>query len=165
MNNKTLLVIASILIGIGLIKPNLDNFSLPWNNKNDVINRTTIDRPKDNNLLDKTARIIEALQSHKDRKIDGVKLANLYNDLAILIELDAENEVIKTTEEIRQANSLAGLMLKLNIKDKYPNLAKANQDLIVAAIGDDSVTLDANLRKSAVEGFRALAWACNEGSK
>jgi hypothetical protein len=35
----------------------------------------------------------------------------------------------------------------------------------VAAIGNDSVLLDKDLREKAADGFKALAWACNEGSK
>lgn len=162
MNNKILLTIGGLLILLGFVRPNLSDFSLPW--QNNTVNKVIIEKPKEN-LLDKCFDVIKALKVNNDRKIDGVKLSELANDLAVLIELDGEDEVIKTTEEIRQANSLVGLMLRLNIKGKYPVLAKASQDLIVAAIGDDSVALDNNLRKSAAEAFRALAWAYNEGSK
>jgi hypothetical protein len=85
--------------------------------------------------------------------------------MATLISLDGEDLVIRNTEEIRQANSLSGLMLKLDMKGKYPDLANAAKDLIVTAVGDDNVDLDKELRNNAVLGFKALAWACNEGAK
>jgi hypothetical protein len=86
-------------------------------------------------------------------------------DLATLIELDGEDEVIRTTEEVRQANSLTGLMLRMNIKDKYKELSKSLNDVIVVGIGEDIIPLDADLRAKAAESFRALAWACSEGAK
>jgi hypothetical protein len=85
--------------------------------------------------------------------------------ISTLISLDGENEAIKNTEEIRQSNKLIGPMLKLDIKGKYPELAKASQDLIVSVIGDDVLLLDKDLRIKASEAFKALAWAYNEGAK
>ena len=85
--------------------------------------------------------------------------------MATLIELDSKNEVIRNTEEIRQANRLAGAMLKLDIKGKYEDLPETAQALVLEAIGDDNVLLNKELRSKAVEGFKALAWACYEGSK
>jgi hypothetical protein len=79
--------------------------------------------------------------------------------------LDGEDAVIKTTDEVRQANSLSGVMLKLDMKGKYKDLASSCNSVIQAAIGDDSVLLDKDLRAKAADGFKALAWACNEGSK
>ena len=79
--------------------------------------------------------------------------------------MDGEQEVVKTTDEVRLANSLSGVMLRMDIKGKYQDLASACNSVIVAAIGNDSVLLDKDLRNKAVEGFKALSWACNEGSK
>jgi hypothetical protein len=56
-------------------------------------------------------------------------------------------------------------MLKLDIKGKYPNLAKESKEVVVASIGDDKILLSKELRVKAVEGLNALAWAFNEGSK
>ena len=47
------------------------------------------------------------------------------------MELDGEDLVIKNTDEIRQANSIAGVMLRLDIKGKYPDLAKEANRYIV----------------------------------
>lgn len=85
--------------------------------------------------------------------------------MATLIELDGEDKVITDTLTIREANSLSGKMLRLNIKDKYPNLAEAAKDVIVAGIGDQDVALTPELRKKAAESFRALSWAFYQGSK
>lgn len=164
MNKNILLVIAAILVLIGLLKPNLTNIIHRPNNPAVIIDNTVYPAPPES-LKDKTTDVIKALSVDEDRKIDGKRLASLYNDIANLIELDGDNEIVKNTEEVRQANRLSGLMLKLNIKDKYENLAEVNQALIVSAIGDDVVLLNSDLRTKAVEAFRALAWACNEGSK
>lgn len=165
MNSKTLvLVLASVLVLIGLTKPDLSSL---FNNNNPVVkvDDLHLSPPTSEKLKVKTADVIEALSVSVDRKVDGKRLASLYNDIATLIALDGEDLVIKNTEEIRQANKLSGLMLHLNIKQKYPDLAESAQSLIIEAIGDDSVLLTSELRAGAVEGFKALAWACYEGSK
>lgn len=161
MNKNLLLIIGVILLGIGLIKPSFMGNTV---NKPAVTNQEFV-APTSESLKAKADSVIEALSVHSDRKTDGKKLASLYYDIATLISLEGNDEVIKNTEEIRQANKLSGLMLHLNIKDKYPNLAESNQSLIVEAIGDDNVPLTKELRKQAVDAFMSLAWACNEGSK
>jgi len=164
MNNKILLIIGGILLFFGLVQPNI---GLPINNKpinNPIV---VITPPADNDVKELCKPIIESLKNGpQSRKQDAQRLSDLYMDLATLIELDgADTEVIKTTEEIRQANSLTGVMLRLNIKGAYPGLSEASQALLSSQIGSDMVTLDSDLRNKSVDAFRALAWACNEGSK
>lgn len=165
MNTKNLLLgLAGILVVIGLLKPDLSKFinvSNPSNNSVTVV----VEKPSNSDLLDECQDVINALKANKDRKNDGTRLASLYNDLATLISLDGEDMALKNTEEIRQANKLSGVMLRLDIKSKYPELAKATNSVIVASLGDDSVMLDDKLREQAIEGFKALAWACIEGTK
>jgi hypothetical protein len=133
---------------------------------NVVDNIVVITPPADEKVRELCKPIIDALKDgSSSRSKDGKRLSDLYFDLATLIELDGENEAVKTTEEIRQANSLSGLMLRLNIKGEYPGLTEASYNLLVSQIGDDIVPLDSNLRLKAVDTFRALAWACHEGSK
>lgn len=156
-----LLVVAGILIVIGLFKPDLSSFKPSPINENVV----AVDKPSNAEILDECQDVIDALKADSDRKTDGTRLASLYSDLATLVSLDGEDLVIKNTEEIRQANRLSGAMLKLDIKGKYPKLAKATNSVIVSSIGDDSVMLDAKLRQGAVDGFKALAWACVQGAK
>ena len=165
MNTKNLLLIlAAILIVVGLLKPDLSNFINNFTPSNNVVN-VVVEKPTNTEILDECQGVIDALKEDSDRKQDGPRLASLYNDLATLVSLDGEDLVLKNTEEIRQANKLAGVMLKLDIKGKYPKLAKAAEGLVIASIGDDSVMLDDKLRQGAADGFKALAWACYEGSK
>jgi hypothetical protein len=157
MNNKTLLLlIGCVLLGIGLLRP---NFSLSDNKE------IAISKPTNTELLDECEKVTQCFKQVGGSEYDAKRLSSLYMDIASLVELDSEDKVIKNTEDIRQANSLSGLMLKLDIKGKYPNLAEAAKSVIVSSIGDDSVPLDDNLRAKAAEGFRALAWACYQGAK
>lgn len=158
-----LLVCGALLVLVGLIKPDLSKL-IPSNNN--PTNSVVIETPMDSNIRAQADELVALLKSFgSDVKGDALRLRDLYLDLATLISLDGTDQVVKNTEEIRQANSLAGMMLRLDIKDKYSNLAKEAKDVIVSAIGDDQVLLSAELRAKAVEGFKALAWACNEGSK
>jgi hypothetical protein len=100
-----------------------------------------------------------------DRREDGKRLASLFSDIATLIQLDGDDQVVSNTEEIKEANVIAGKLLKLNLKNKYPNLALECNNYVTKLIGDDNVALDPDLRSKAVQAFRGLAWACNEGSK
>lgn len=164
MTTKNLLLAVGIgLLAIGILKPDLTNL---LNNKPSVVvvDDLNLSAPSAE-LRPKADSVIKALSVSSDRKTDGKRLASLYNDMATLIALDGDDQVIKNTDEIRQANKLAGLMLHLNIKGKYDDLPEAAQSLVLAAIGDDHVPLNNDLRAKAVEGFKALAWACNEGSK
>ncbi len=165
MNTKNILLgVALLLISIGILKPDISSWGLP--NRNPSVPSENLDLVKPSEeLLPMVENIVKALSVSSDRKVDGKRLASLYNDIATLISLDEKEEIIKTTEDIRQANRLSGLMLKLDIKGKYPDLPEANEMLVKEAIGDDQVLLNPDLRAKAVNGFRALAWACNEGSK
>lgn len=164
MNKNVLLAVGVALMAIGLFKPNLESWIKPVHVDDSVV--VVVDKPTNKDLQTLTVDVIESLQNGgSDRKQDGVKLAQLYNDLATLISLSGEDVVIKNTDEIRQANSLAGLMLKMDMKGKYSNLAKACTNLVTSVIGDDSVSLNDDLRAKSVEAFKALSWACNEGSK
>lgn len=159
-NNKILLTIAGLLIIIGLLKPNLGGLL----SKPQSIDSVVLVEPNES-FKPTVSAIVDALLADNDRKVDGKRLASIANDVSTLISLDGENEAIKNTEEIRQINKLIGPMLKLDIKGKYPELAKASQDLIVSAIGEDVLLLDKDLRIKASEAFKALAWAYNEGAK
>jgi hypothetical protein len=157
-----LLVLAGLLIVIGLFKPDLSSVIKPSSINENVV---VIEKPSNTEILDECQDVIDALKASGDRKVDGKRLASLYSDLATLVGLDGEDLVVKNTEEIRQANRLTGAMLKLDIKGKYPELAKATNSIIVSSMGDDSVMLDEKLRQDAIDGFKALAWACQQGAK
>lgn len=165
--NKVLLAIGIALLCIGIFRSNnkiIDNVNP---NKPAIVDNILIITPpldkELKQLCDKVAVIFMA--SDAEGKKDAKRLADLYMDIATLIELDGSNEVVKNTEEIRQTNSLSGTMLKLNIKGKYTDLSDATNKVIVSQIGDDVVPLNPALRAKAANAFRGLAWACNEGSK
>lgn len=164
MNNKNIiLIVAAILIGYGLLKPKIDNI-IP--NPVQPVVVEIIETPTDPNIKAAADKVVASLiAGSSDRIVDGKRLCGLYYDMATLIEIDGEDAVIKTTEDIRQANSLGGPMLRMNIKDKYPDLAKNANSVIITAIGEENVVINKELRAKAVAGFRALSWACNEGSK
>lgn len=167
--NKILLIIAAILIGLGLLKPDIADWISINRSPNAVVSieNYVIDAPSDMVLLNSAQKVIDLLATYKDSsdKSELLKLSCLYCDIATLIELDGEDEIIKDTATIKEANSLCGKMLRLNIKDKYPNLAETSRQVVVTAIGDDDVLLDENLRLKSVEAFRALSWAFYEGGK
>ena len=163
MNQKNILLgLAGLLILVGLLKPEFSNILGP--NKPVSVDVLELSAPTDE-AVKKEADDVVALLKEAGAKGDAKRLRDLYLDLAKLVELDGEDEVIKSTEEIRQANSLAGVMLKLDMKGKYPDLAKEAKEVVVASIGDDQILLSKELRVKAVEGLNALAWACNLGSK
>lgn len=151
--NNLLLLIGCVLLLIGFLSPNVGSISILPNSS------ATFSKPTDAVLVELAQPVISALDNSGN---DGVTLANLYNDLATLIEID--QEIIKNTEEIREANRISGHMLKLGLKDKYPNLGEAANAMVVSYIGEDNAALSPELRKKSVDVFRALAWACKEGS-
>ena len=155
MNLKNLNPI--LLIGIGLIAFSLlfSKISIPSLTSDSI----DIPKPTDPVLLELALPVIEALNGAGD---DGKKLANLYNDIATLIEIN--DDIIKNTEEIREANKIAGKMSKLDLKGKYPNLSEAANNMIIKYIGDENAALSNELRTKSANAFRALAWACKEGS-
>ena len=166
MKNSTskniLLIIGALLIGYGLIGPSLKNMV----NNNSVVNKVNVVMPLDVSLKSNCEKVTAIFkQGSGDKNYDGLKLASLYSDLAKLISLDAENEVVKNTDQIRDANSLAGKLYDLNLEGKYPDLASTTNNVIVQHIGDDNIVLDTELRKKAVDAFNGLAWAFYEGTK
>jgi len=165
LNKKNLaLIVGTILIIIGLIKPDLSNL-ISWPSRPVAIDVLELPAPTAANIKKEAEEVVSLLKSYSAAKPDLKRLRDLMLDLGRLVELDGEDTVIKNTEEIRQANSLSGVMLRLDIKGKYPDLAKESKEVVVAAIGDDNINLSPELRVKAVEGFNALAWAYNEASK
>ena len=159
--NNLLLIVAGLLILFGL------------GNKLGIVNNVSdnncsinlnLSPPTDPEIQKLTDVIIASFKAGSiDRKSDGIFLACLYNDMSNLIEEDSS--VIKTTQELVQANSLAAKLLKINLKGKYPGFSEAATSLIMKIIGDDNVALDEKSREQAVNAFRYLAWACKSGAE
>jgi hypothetical protein len=161
--NNVLLLVAGLLILAGLTKFDLSKLNvLP--NRPTVVDVMELAAPTDENILKEAKDVLVIVKQQMDKN-EARRLRDLYLDMKTLIQLDGEDQVIKNTEEIRQANSLAGLMLRMDIKGKYPSFAQECKEVIVAAIGDDQMVLTPILRSKALDGFDALAWALNEGSK
>jgi hypothetical protein len=162
-SNKTIiLALGGILLLLGVLRPDFSSF-IPSSNTSVVTFDVSNFVAPAKEYKDESEAVIKALSSNSGRKTDGKVLASLARDIGLLIQLDEENEVIKNTEEIRQANSLVGPML--NLKDKYPDLKEASEKMIIAVIGDESVPLDKDLRNKASQAFFMLAWSYYEGSK
>ena len=160
--NYFILIAAGLLILVGLTKFDLSQLNiLP--NKPAVVDNMELPKPTDEKILKEAEDVV--IVAKKMPQAEARRLRDLYLDMSQLIKLDGEDQVIANTEEIRQANSIAGLMLKLDIKGKYPDLPKELKEVVVAAVGDDQITLSPELRTKAASGFDALAWALNEGSK
>lgn len=165
-NKKLLLVLGSLLVVIGLLKPNLSTIWTPSNTNTIITNDLQYEKPATPETKEACDKVVDIIiNGPSSRKADGLKLASLYCDLANLISLDGENQVIKSTLEIREANKLAGLLSHINIKDKYDGLSEAANGVIVVSIGDDDAILDQALRAKSVTAFRNLAWACAQGAK
>jgi hypothetical protein len=168
MNNKVLLVLGCGLVLIGLVKPNISNLFVDFNKPaNIVLTNYITDAPTDQQLLENALAIKKIFNTSNSntKKYDCLRLSSLYADLALLIELKNEDVVLKDTASVKEANSLAGKMLKLDIRNKYLGLSGKCEDLVKSAIGSDEALLDDELRAKTVEAFRALSWACYKGSE
>ena len=162
---KILLILASVLILVGLFKPDFSEWSAVIG-KPSAVATVKVDAPENEELLSLAKQVTECFKNgSNDRKTEALRLANLYYDIATLVSLDKADAVIENTEAIRQANILAGSMLKLNIRDKYEGLSEAAENLVTSAIGTENVKLTDELREKSVGVFLALSWACLEGSK
>lgn len=162
---KILLLIGAALVLVGFLKPDLSSI-LPIS-RPATVDVMELTEPMDPSLKKESDEVV-ALLKKLNAKSDVAKfrkLRDLYLDLARLIELDGEDVVIQTTDAIRQANSIAGVMLRLDMKDKYKDLKKELNDVMVSGIGDDSLNLSSELRSKGIDSFMALAWAINEGIK
>lgn len=165
MNNKPLLILALVLIVIGLSRHSSISFPVVKPSPVAVPTETLkIDAPQDEELKTLAEVVRDALKGgDSDRSTDGVRLANLYRDMSILIELD--EDIIKSTGAITEANVMSAKLLKIDLRGKYPGLAEACDKLLMTHISDKSVVMDSKLREKAVEAFQALAWGCLEGAK
>ena len=92
-------------------------------------------------------------------KKDALKVANFFLEFADVIKRD--KDVITTTAMIREGFIRAEkLMLQRTaMVGKYPGLGAAKDNVLKETIGLESVTLDDEKRKKAVDSFKAIAWA------
>ena len=165
MNNKVSLVIGAVLIAIGIFRPDFSSV-IPKAKPTVDLPSVTVSEPEDPSLKEAAVKVADILKNGgPERTVDGLALAGLYGDIAKLISLDSENQVVKTTSEIREINSVAGSLMNLKLQGKYPNLAVSARELVVEALGDDIAVLNETSREKAVDAFEALSWGCFEGTK
>lgn len=165
-NNKWILVVGAVLIAVGVFKPDLSNYIPKVDGGTKVVvPAVEVAEPTDPDLLASALKVAEAVKAGENPKVDGLVLSGLYADIAKLVSLSGAEEVVKTTSEIREVNSVAGSLMNLKLQGKYPGLAVAARELVVKAVGDDVIVLNEENRKAAVAAFEALAWGCVEGAK
>jgi len=164
MNNKVLLLVGVVLLGIGFFKPDLPSIIPSIGKPNTVVSVIEVAEPTDPDLREKALKITEIL-SGPNSKQDAAKLSQLWDDLASLIAMDAENEIIKTTAEIREANSVSGQLMNLKLKNQYEGLAETAKSILVDSIGDDNIIINEDIRNKAADAFRALSWGAYQGAK
>lgn len=158
MNNNTLLIVGVGLIVIGLTKPNLNNL------KPNIVSsgKVSVTTPLDPSLKKEAEDVVSALSRSSISSKEAADLRDLYIGLASLIKLDGEDKLVSSTDNIRQANSVGGRLLHLDLKGKCPEVVKESNDLVTKTIGDDNVSLTGELRNKAYDAFMALAWAYNQ---
>lgn len=164
MNNKVLIVIALVLILLGLSRHSSVNFPVVNPSPETATETLKIEAPQDEELKGLAEGVRDSLKNgDSDRSKDGMRLASLYNDMSILISID--DDIIKNTGAIAEANVLSAKLLQIDLKGKYPGLSEAAEKLFKTYVSDKAVALDDTLRDKAVKAFQALAWGCLEGAK
>lgn len=164
MNNKAILLVGIALIAIGFFKPDLSSV-IPSGGKTTItVPVIEVAEPTDPELKEKALKVAELL-SGPNSKQDAAKLSELWDDLASLIAMDEENEIVKTTAEIREANSVSGQLMNLKLQNEYEGLAEAAKNIVVDSIGDDNIIINEEIRNKAVDAFRALSWGAYQGAK
>ncbi len=127
---------------------------------------TTIEgtlKPNDAEVLDVCERIAEIISdsSASDKRTDVNNLTRVYLETANLI--DADDEIITNTQQVRSSHIIAAKLLRINLVGKYEGLADQSNELFKLVLGNDDVALDEKLRKESVKAFKYLAWALQEG--
>jgi hypothetical protein len=164
--NNLVLILAGTLVLIGLVKPDFSNL-LP-NNRPAVIENEVLAAPASDEVKAVAEKITKIFKesSAKDKKIKGQRFKSLMIDLAKLIKLDSEKEVIKSTKELRFANAVAGNMSDLDMKGEFVDLAKTCTEVTTVSLGGtEDILLTPELREKGGDGFLAIAWAVEQGLK
>jgi len=164
MNKNVILAIGAVLVAVGVFKPDFSSL-LERGVPSVTVPSVEVSEPTDPVLLADALKVSEALKGGPNAKVDGMSLSGLYADIAKLVSLEGADEVVRTTSELVEVNSVAGSLMNLKLQGKYPGLSEAAKTLVVKAIGDDVAVLNEENRRAAVAAFEALAWGCQEGAK
>lgn len=92
---------------------------------------------------------------------DANLLDCFYSEMADVISKDTE--FLQTTEQFRKFNISAGkLYFDTKLKNKYETLGESIDQIIMLAIGKESVSLDSTKREKLVNVLKALAWSVKQ---
>lgn len=163
ITDKIILCLGAILVFGALLKPDLSSLS----NFNIGGGSAVVQLdPVDTKTQTKVKPVVDVIKNGpSSRKQDGARLASLFRDMSTLIAVDGDASIIKSTNDIRNAVSLVGDMLRMDINSKYEDFEKETTAFTQSMIGTEDVILDSETRANAVKAFQALAWACLQGSK
>ena len=155
MNNSVKLILIAILLLGGMWGEGAVTFIK--NNVPAIIfntDKTTIPDPDiAHQALTKPLREMEI-----DPK-DASEIRDFFWQLSQIIR--HEPELIKTTEQFRAFNMVAGGLnfAGLEMKNKYPDLGEAIDKIIMDAIGKEDVPLDDTKRENLYSILHAIAWS------
>ena len=95
-------------------------------------------------------------------KKDKKQLSYYFLTLADVVK--TEPGLIKTTEQFKNFNSIAGQLnfTGLDLKDKYANLGESIDEIIIATLGKENEDLTQEARTSLVNVLNAISWGFNQ---
>ena len=95
-------------------------------------------------------------------KKDKKQLSDYFLTLADVVK--TEPGLIKTTEQFKNINSIAGQLnfTGLDLKDKYANLGESIDEIIIATLGKENEDLTQEARTSLVNVLNAISWGFNQ---
>lgn len=120
----------------------------------------TIPKIVEPSLTNKT--LVERLVSLDINKSDKKQLSDYFLTLADVV--NTEPGLIKTTEQFKNFNSIAGQLnfTGLDLKDKYANLGESIDGIIIATLGKENEDLTQEARTSLVNVLNAISWSFNQ---
>lgn len=155
MNDTTRIVLALVLVVAALFGEKAIEFV---KNNVEIVNEPTVmvvEPSMENKELVKP--IVDLDIAEDDAKL----ITAFYLELADVVSDD--NSVIKTTEQFRNFNGMAGLLhFNSDLKGKYDSLGSDIDSAIVNAIGKQSTTIDEDKREDLSQILEAIAWSVNQ---
>ena len=155
MNNSVKLVLMAVLLLGGMWGEKAVTFI-----KNNV--PAIIDDTDKRTIPDPDAAHQALIQPLREMEVDpedAAEIRDFFWQLSQIIR--HEPELIKTTEQFRKFNMIAGGLnfAGLEMKNKYPDLGEAIDKIIMDAIGKEDVPLDDTKRETLYTILHAIAWS------
>ena len=152
-NSVKLFLIAVLLIGglwgeniRELVKDNIDVI--------DESHKTTIPEPSTG-----YRSLVQPLREMDIDSKDASQIRDFFWQLSQIVQ--NEPNIIKTTGQFREFNKVSGGLnfAGLEMKNKYPDLGEAIDDIIMDALGKEDVPLDSKKREALYNVLHAIAWS------